>query len=150
MKKLLVALSMILALSACEKRVPPVNEKLVEAPKVEDNKEEIKNITNQFEYLAHSGRPVSVTEIINDFGETCVIAHANYMYDSSEADISCIPRRNEKIFSRDKNEIVKQFSYSVKNVPVQVTMIRTIRNNNCTIVHANYMFDSSTAKISCN
>jgi hypothetical protein len=80
----------------------------------------------------------------------CVTVHANYIYDSSNADIFCIPSNSKKVFNHDKDEVLKQFIHKAGNTPVQVTMIRTKKNNYCTIVHANYLYDSSTANISCD
>lgn len=107
-------------------------------------------IQNQFVYNATSNIKVSVSEFVNEFGNECVTVHANYIYDSSRADIFCIDNNDKKTVDNNENQIVKQFTYYVGKTPVQVTMIRTKKNNSCTIVHANYMYDRSTANISCN
>ncbi len=144
MKKFLFVLSMIiLSLAACTKREEP-------APKPTASELVGKHyISNQFEYNATENIQVMITEFTNDFEKQCVVVHANHIYDSSQADVTCIDSLNEPLVKYEKNEIVKQFTYDAKGTPVQVTMIRTKNNHTCTIIHANYLYDSSTATISC-
>jgi catabolite regulation protein CreA len=145
MKKFLLILSLLaLALAACSKQ-----EEKTDAPKLVKN-QEVKDI-NQFEYKASDNVSVSVSEFANEFSEECIVVQANYMYDDSKASISCVPRRNEKMVdNKNKNEVVKQFVYKSGNTPVQVTMIKTRRENTCTIVHINYMLFKSTASVHCS
>jgi uncharacterized protein YcfL len=146
MKKALLILSLLaIALAACSKK--DSNKENLET-KVEV--ETYRLIENQFEYNATENIKVLVSEFVNSSGRECVTVHANYIYDSSNADIFCIPAEHKKIFNHDKNEVLKQFIYKAGTTPVQVTEIRTKKNNFCTIVHANYIYDSSKASITCD
>ena len=143
MKKLLLIVSLLaLSLSACVKK-----EDTNVTRKETTQQGTVKIVANQFEYKATDNISVLVTEFSNDFGQACVTVHANYIYDSSNADVHCgkekLPTEN------NKNEVIKQITYEAGDTPVQVTMIRTKNNHFCTIIHANYLYDSSTATISC-
>lgn len=144
MKKVLLIVSLLaLSLSACVRKEDS-NVTRQEVAKQGN----VKIVANQFEYKATDNISVLVTEFNNDFGQACVTVHANFIYDSSNADVYCgkekLPTENKK------NEIIKQLTYEAGNTPVQVTMIRTKNNHFCTVVHANYLYDSSTATISCD
>lgn len=144
MKKALLVVSMIaLALAACAKKEESPPQHKVAAPAVAEQ-----TITNQFEYNATERIRVAVTEF-ESFGKKCVSVHANQIYDTSQADVSCIDRLNEPLVAHDKNEVLKQFTYKAGGTPVQVTIVKTKQNHVCTIVHANYIHDTSSASISC-
>lgn len=137
MKKIFILCMLAITVSACTK-------------KQEDSPEKYTSsfTPDQFLYSASNGTKVQVSEFRDETGKDCMIVHANYMYDSSKADISCVSSNNRKI-GEGATHIFKQFSYKAKNNNVQVTIIRSKYHHFCTVVHANYEYDSSTANVDC-
>lgn len=149
MKKTMLVMGMlVIALSACTRKPESSKEAVSPTPL---------KIDNQFVYTASDNSEVQVTEFNDSEGKECMVVHANYMFDGSVADVSCVASRHKNVFVdnkiamgiAEKAKIINQVSYKAKETHVQVTTIKSKYNHTCTIVHANYLYDSSTANVDC-
>lgn len=113
-------------------------------------------ITNQFVFQAsQSSTKVLIVELVSKLGKQCVIAHGNYQYDSSEATVSCTNSselKKEQYPNMNDNQIIDQFQYRKPNSndKVLVSEFYSKTGKVCIVVQANYIYDSSTASISCD